>query len=141
VRIFDQRVSVLTTQQSRELLDTTPVGRVVFTDRALPAVLPVAFVLDADSVVIRTARGSRLARAARDAVLAFEADHISPRTQSGWSVVVTGQAEVETDPGEIQRLGALLRAWVPGLKDVFIRIPLTVVTGRRVGRLSAAVGE
>lgn len=123
---------VLTKEQSRDALTRAAVGRVVFTDRALPAVLPVTYIVDGDTIVIRTARGSRLARAADGAVLAFETDELNASTRSGWSVVVTGEAYVETDPDEQARLAELLEPWVPGVKAVFIRIPLTVVTGREV---------
>ncbi len=38
------------------LLRSAPVGRVVYTDQALPAIQPVTFVLDGDeAVVVRTA--------------------------------------------------------------------------------------
>ena len=50
---------VLTKEQSRDALTRAAVGRVVFTDRALPAVLPVTYIVDGDTIVIRTARGSR----------------------------------------------------------------------------------
>ena len=128
----DRRMQPLSAGESVALLASTPVGRVVFTERALPAVLPVAFVVDGDTVVLRTARGSRLARAAVGGVLAFEADELQPATRTGWSVVVTGQAWVEEDDEEVARLSALLEPWVPGIKDVFIRSPLTVVSGRRI---------
>lgn len=126
------RILVMTPEQSRRALERAQVGRVVFTDRALPAVLPVTYILDDDTIVIRTARGSRLARAADGAVLAFETDELDAVRRSGWSVVVTGEARIEADDAEQERLGGLLDAWVPGVKSVFIRIPLTVVTGREV---------
>ena len=128
----DRRMQPLTSGESLALLASTPVGRVVFTERALPAVLPVTFVVDGDTIVVRTARGSRLARAAVGGVLAFEADELHPASRTGWSVVVTGQAYIEDDAAETERLSALLEAWVPGIKDVFIRIPLTLVSGRRI---------
>lgn len=130
--MLTRRVETLTTAQCRDLLETAAVGRVVFTDRGLPAILPVTFVVDRDAVVLRTAEGSRLARAADDAVLTFEADEVHPASRTGWSVVVTGHARLEEDPAEQQRLAAVLQPWVPGIKDVFVRIPLTIVTGRRI---------
>lgn len=126
------RIEQLSREECLGLLSTVDIGRVVFTDRALPAVLPVTFIVDEGSIVIRTARGTRLARAAQDAVLAFEADQVSAAARDGWSVVVTGEAQFETNMAAVERLDRLLRAWVPGLKDAFIRIPLHVVTGRRI---------
>ncbi|MFP5347045.1 MAG: pyridoxamine 5'-phosphate oxidase family protein [Actinomycetes bacterium] len=126
------RIQVLNEEQSIDLLDRAEVGRVVFTDHALPAILPVTYAVDGGTIVIRTSRGSRLARAADGAVLAFEADDVRPERGDAWSVVVTGEARIETDPDEQERLADLLSPWVPGVKDVFIRIPLTVVTGRLI---------
>jgi nitroimidazol reductase NimA-like FMN-containing flavoprotein (pyridoxamine 5'-phosphate oxidase superfamily) len=132
------RIEALSQAQCVDLLSRTEVGRIVFSDQALPAILPVTFIIDDDCIVVRTARGSRLARAVDGAVVAFEADEIQPCARGGWSVVVTGQAWIEPDPSERNRLAELLTPWVPGFKDVFIRIPLTVVTGRRVsGRPTA----
>lgn len=127
-----RRTETLTVAQSQELLATVTVGRVVFTDRGLPAILPVAFVLDRDTVVIRTADGSRLARAGDDSVLSFQADVLDPASKTGWSVVVTGHARIEDDETERERISRILEPWVPGPKDVIIRIPLTLVTGRRI---------
>lgn len=127
-----RRISTLTREQSLELLGGSQVGRVVFTDRGLPAVLPVTFVVDRSSVVFRTARGSRLAAGIQDAVVAFEADEVRPASRDGWSVVVVGRSRVEADPLEQDRLDGLLHSWVPGRKDAFVRVPLEVVTGRRL---------
>lgn len=135
-----RRIESLSTDECVTLLKSVPVGRLVFTDRALPAILPVTFIVDAGTVVVRTARGSRLARAVDGEVVAFEVDAIDPHQTAGWSVVVTAVSRLETDPTEVERLAAALHAWVPGVKDVFIRIPLTVVTGRRVTGLPARSG-
>jgi nitroimidazol reductase NimA-like FMN-containing flavoprotein (pyridoxamine 5'-phosphate oxidase superfamily) len=132
------RILQLNRQECLELLGSVDLGRVVFTDQALPAILPVTFTVDDDSVVLRTARGSRLARAAQGAVLAFEVDQVDVASRLGWSVVVTGEALIETDPAQQARLGTRLQAWVPGPKDVFIRIPLSVVSGRRIQGLPLA---
>lgn len=126
------RIEALPPAECIDLLSGAEVGRIVFSDRALPAVLPVTFIIDDDCIVVRTAQGSRLARAVDGAVVAFEVDQIQPWTRGGWSVVVTGQAWIEPDPSERNRLADLLTPWVPGFKDVIIRIPLSVVTGRRV---------
>ncbi len=126
------RIRALDRDQCIRLLRVAQVGRVVFTDSALPAVLPVAYVLDGDTIVIRTAPDSRLARAARGSVMAFEADDVHGGFSDAWSVVVTGEASVEEDEDERRRLDPLLQAWAPGEKDAFIRIDLTVVTGREV---------
>ncbi|CCK32482.1 hypothetical protein BN159_8104 [Streptomyces davaonensis JCM 4913] len=116
------------------LLAKVPVGRIVHTRRALPAVLPVNFRLaDDGAVLLCTAADSELVRAVDGAVVAFEADEVDAATQSGWSVVVTGSAAVVTDPAETARLErGGPRSWVPSPDEVFVRIEPELVTGRQL---------
>ncbi|MFJ9898338.1 pyridoxamine 5'-phosphate oxidase family protein [Streptomyces sp. NPDC091280] len=119
-------------QECVRLLTTVPVGRIVYTRRALPAVLPVNFGLDVDgAVLLRTSAFSDLANAVDGAVVAFEADEVNAAAHSGWSVVVTGAAGLVADPAEHARL---LRtgppSWVPAPHEVFVRIEPELVTGR-----------
>ncbi|WP_314220361.1 pyridoxamine 5'-phosphate oxidase family protein [Streptomyces zaehneri] len=116
------------------LLAQVPVGRVVYTRQALPAVLPVNFSLDEDaSVLLCTSAGSDLVRAVDGVVVAFEADEFTAATRSGWSVVVTGRATVVTDPAEHERLAqAGPPSWMPVRDGVFVRIESELVTGREI---------
>ncbi|WP_327318802.1 pyridoxamine 5'-phosphate oxidase family protein [Streptomyces sp. NBC_01235] len=119
-------------QESLRLLAKVPVGRVVYTRQALPAVLPINFCLDTDdSVLLRTSRDSDLVRAIDGVVVAFEADEFDAETRSGWSVVVTGRATVVTDPAEHDRLSQVgPTSWMPPRESVFVRIESEMVTGR-----------
>lgn len=116
------------------LLATAPIGRVVHTRQALPAVLPVNFGLDHDgAVLLRVSAASDLVSAVDGAVVAFEADAADADTHSGWSVVVTGRAEVVTDRAEIDRLERIgPRSWVPSPEEVFVRIEPELVCGREL---------
>ncbi|MFD0854208.1 pyridoxamine 5'-phosphate oxidase family protein, partial [Actinomadura adrarensis] len=67
-------LEILGPEECLTMLATTPLGRIVFTDRALPAVQPVNYTLADGDVVIRTSPSSRLAAAASDTVVAFEID-------------------------------------------------------------------
>jgi uncharacterized protein len=121
-------------QECLSLLPTVPIGRLVFTVRALPAVIPVNFALDGNEIVVRTARGSSLAAAVRGAVVAFEVDEYDAQTCTGWSVTVTGRAREEDDPVQLERLARLpLVPWAGGQREHFILVPVELVTGRRVG--------
>lgn len=124
-------------QECLRLLAKVPVGRVVYTRHALPAVLPVNFSLDTDSsVLLRTSAGSDLVRAVDGVVVAFEADEFDADSRSGWSVVVTGQATAVTDPAEHERLLRTgPRSWMPIQQDLFIRIEAAMVTGRELNDL------
>jgi nitroimidazol reductase NimA-like FMN-containing flavoprotein (pyridoxamine 5'-phosphate oxidase superfamily) len=121
-------------QECLRRLATVPVGRIVYTRQALPAVLPVNFSVDGDgAVVLRTSAASELVRAVDGAVVAFEADDVDAVRHSGWSVVVTGAATVVTDPAEIERLSRTGPAsWAPSPQEVFVRIEPELVTGREL---------
>ncbi|MGY0071394.1 pyridoxamine 5'-phosphate oxidase family protein [Streptomyces sp. QTS137] len=121
-------------QECLRLLAGVPVGRVVYTRQALPAVLPINFSLDTDgSVLLCTSRDSDLVRAIDGVVVAFEADGFRPERRSGWSVVITGRAAVVTDPAEHERL---LRSgpdtWMPMRDGVLVRIEAGMVSGREL---------
>lgn len=128
-------LAILDREESLRLLATCTLGRVGLSMRSLPTVLPVNFLLDGDVIIVRTGAGSKLEAALGHAVVAFEVDDIDPMYHEGWSVVVTGVADVVTDPVEIARLEQLpLRPWstVPG--DTFVTIRTELVSGRRLTR-------
>jgi uncharacterized protein len=121
-------------QECLRRLAKVPVGRIVHTRQALPAVLPVNFCLDGDgAVLLCTSAASELVRAVDGAVVAFEVDEVDPVAHSGWSVVVTGSAGVVTDPAEHERLLRTgPRSWAPSPEEVFVRIAPELVTGREL---------
>ncbi|MBB2910824.1 nitroimidazol reductase NimA-like FMN-containing flavoprotein (pyridoxamine 5'-phosphate oxidase superfamily) [Streptosporangium becharense] len=133
MKVDSAGLDVLSRGECLELLSSTPIGRIVFTDRALPAVQPVIFCLDGEDIVIRTDAGSKLAAATRDTIVAFESDEFDPRTHAGWSVTAVGHARGVHDTAEIDRLSALpLAAWVPGEQDHFIVLSTQQLSGRRL---------
>jgi len=116
------------------LLASVPVGRVGVTIDALPAVLPVNFVVSDGAVVFRTVPGTKLDAATAGAVVAFEADEYGPATPTGaWSVLVRGVAR-ELNGEELSKARTLpLESWAwDGQADRFVRIEPTVLTGRRL---------
>jgi uncharacterized protein len=115
------------------LMGSVPVGRIVYTRQALPAVELVNFMMDDGDIVIRTDGGGKLAAAARGAVVAFEADSVDTAATAGWSVTVIGYSQAVTSLEEIRRLERTgLMPWAPGRRDHFIRISPTMVDGRRL---------
>ena len=126
-------LEVLSRGECLRLLGQSRVGRVVVTDRALPAAFPVNFALLDEDVVFQTTAGSKLEAAEGEEVMAFEADDIDPVLQTGWSVLVQGLASVITDPDELARARALhLEPWAPGARLQFVRIRAELVSGRRL---------
>jgi len=120
------------------LLATAPVGRLIYSDRALPFVVPVSFVVDGLDIIMRTGRRSRVATHAPGNIVAFEVDDIAVATRSGWSVVVTGPVQLVQDSVELERLRALdIEAWVPSEHDCYLRLQTELIAGRRIAAFAA----
>ena len=126
-------LEVLSRGECLRLLAESRVGRVVVTDRALPAAFPVNFALLEEDVVFLTTSGSKLEAAEGEEVMAFEADDIDPVRHAGWSVLVQGLASVISDPDDVARARALgLEPWAPAAHFQFVRIRAELVSGRRL---------
>jgi len=116
------------------LLASVPLGRIAFQSEGELIVLPVNHAVDGQSVVFRTASGSKLSAAESENVVTFEADEYDARRRAGWSVVVTGHAEFVYDDSEIESLNRIgLQSWADAVERSFwVRIRPTLVTGRRL---------
>jgi len=121
-----------------QLLARTTFGRLAVSppDWHLPPVIrPVTYVFDlsSQSIVFRSARGSKFTALLLSGQGTFEIDGIEPEAETGWSVIVRGPVEEITNTAEIDRVRRLgLHPWAPGEKPHWIRIRATVVTGRRI---------
>jgi uncharacterized protein len=123
----------LSRDECLRLMGQVPLGRIVYTRQALPAVELVNFALDHGDIIIRTDPGGKLAAATRGAVVAFEMDSVDLVTHAGWSVTAVGYAQAVVDAEEIRHLGRLgLVPWASGKREYFIRIFPTFVDGRRL---------
>ncbi|MEW2304175.1 pyridoxamine 5'-phosphate oxidase family protein [Streptomyces sp. NPDC006655] len=124
----------LDADECRALLSTHGVGRIAVTSAdGRPAVVPVNYEVVHDAIVFRTARHSVAASAAETEV-AFEVDHVDEALSQGWSVLAVGPASVVTDPEAVR--GLALRAhstpWAGGVREMWISIRPTSLTGRRI---------
>jgi nitroimidazol reductase NimA-like FMN-containing flavoprotein (pyridoxamine 5'-phosphate oxidase superfamily) len=101
----------------------------------VPVIRPVNYLFDerSQSVVFRTASGSKFHSLVRAASAAFEIDGIDESSRTGWSVIIVGLTEEVTDPSDVRRLNdAGLDALVPGEKAHWVRIRARTVSGRRI---------
>lgn len=125
-------LDTLNRRQCLDLLQGVRVGRLVFTEDALPAVQPVNFRLWRDDVVIRVAGGPKLAAATDNQVVAFQADELDADLRTGWSVTVVGHAEPITGVDDLLEVsGTFIQPWVDGRREHFVRIRTEKMTGRR----------
>ena len=130
-------LEVLDRAECVRLLRTGSLGRIAISVDALPTILPVNYVVgDEDHVVIRTRRGSRLSRATRDAVVAFEVDEFDDESGEGWSVMVRGIAR-EVHPGSAPPPRTTQWPWQHASETRLVGISLDLVSGRRLSRVAA----
>jgi hypothetical protein len=130
-------LEALSEAEAFALLATVSVGRLVYSDRALPSLVPVSFSLDGADIVIRTGRRSSPATHASGNVVAFEVDDIGAG-RDGWTVLVTGRIELVVDPFEVARLGALqLPTWAPAASDRYLKLRPELIAGTRIPALAA----
>jgi uncharacterized protein len=102
--IVTHGVDKLAPQELLDRLASARVGRLAFSHRALPALLAMNYIVDGRELVLQTAAGPALAAAqGRGSIVAFEVDEIDPKTNSGWSVVVTGHLREVTEQSRIDR--------------------------------------
>lgn len=138
MRLIDDRTGIEVLERSAclRLLRSNSVGRVAAMSGGRPILLPVNYAMDDESVVFRTAPGTKLSAAVRGAPVAFEIDHADPVFHTGWSVVVVGWAEEIVDPSARERLDGLgLRPWAPGEKEHWVSINAESISGRRVAHV------
>jgi len=126
-------LEVLPFEVCLQLLASVPVGRVGFVADGEVVVLPVNHLADGQDVIFRTAYGAKLSAAEGQDLVAFEVDDYDEQTQSAWSVLITGRAEMVYEEAEVQRLSHLgLHPWATAAESPFwIRIRATSVSGRR----------
>jgi uncharacterized protein len=109
-----------------------------------PVIRPVNYAFDerSQSVIFRTADGSKFHAMLVNGNAAFEIDGIDPGSRTGWSVIIVGMAEEITSPSELRRLDHLgLETWTPGNKAHWMRIRAWTVTGRRIVLSGAPVSS
>jgi hypothetical protein len=102
----DRVLQVLDDIDCRRLLAGQGVGRLGFSDGALPAIVPVSYVLRGDDVLIPADQRSPVVAAVRRAVVVFEVGDLDPASRSGWSVSAVGPSRVITDPRDIAAIDA-----------------------------------
>jgi nitroimidazol reductase NimA-like FMN-containing flavoprotein (pyridoxamine 5'-phosphate oxidase superfamily) len=134
-------VEQLSEEESLRLAGGSEVGRIGFTGRYGPMILPVNFKLVDGAVVFRTEADSALVEDLRTGIpdaeyrVAFEVDEIDGADRTGWSVMIQGAAHYLEEPGE--RAGAEaagIEPWIGGDKETYIRIRPAFVSGRRIRR-------
>lgn len=122
-------ILVLDEDQSWRLLENTRHGRIVLTAAGETDIFPINYRAHNGVLLLRTAPGTKLAELTINENVVFETDGIL--SEEAWSVVVKGTARVLTHSQEISHAEALnLKTWVPTLKDFYVEIKPSQISGR-----------
>lgn len=123
------------------LISPGGIGRLAYTGRYGPTVLPVNYALHQGTIIFRTAHDSPTDEDLRTGIsgaeykVAFEIDDFDPVAGEGWSVLVQGSAHhVDSDAERAAVRQAGVEPWAGGERELYVRIVPTRVTGRRVRR-------
>jgi nitroimidazol reductase NimA-like FMN-containing flavoprotein (pyridoxamine 5'-phosphate oxidase superfamily) len=134
----DTKLVELGRERCLRLLAGSVFGRVAVNSAGWPPLIrPVFYVFDepSQSVIFRSAAGSKLTSLLRSERVAFEVDGVDLDERLGWSVIVVGPVEALTGGAELERLRrSQLRTWVADEPAHYMRIHATVVSGRRLTR-------
>lgn len=123
-------VVTLTEDESWDLLSGVHLGRLVTTYGGQAEIFPVNFVVQRRTILFRTAEGTKLFGTVMNDQVLFEADDHT--AEGGWSVIVRGTAEILYGASEIEDADAAgLYPWIATLKQRYVRITPTEVSGRR----------
>ena len=123
------------------------VGRIGYTGRFGPTILPVNYALHEGTILFRTGQHSPLGEDLRTGIehaeskVAFEIDELSPGTREGWSILVQGAAHLvdsEAERASLVRSG--VEPWAGGEKELFVRVLPSRITGRRIRRADPPAG-
>ena len=138
-----KEIEKLSRHECLELLRQKTVGRLVYHDDAGPVAEPVNYAIVGDTIVFRVEGGSKR-QAMTLPVVAFEVDQLDVDHKGGWSVLARGAGQ-EVPLDDVAALLHELRQsgvdpplpWASGVHNVWLRITINTVSGRRLGRESS----
>lgn len=121
----------LTTGECLSFLRSVAIGRLVYTDDALPAVRPVTFAAPDGEIVIPTGDNRWFDRF-DGTVLALEAGVIASSTRTGWTVLAIGQSRLLDGTDGLEGFDDPSRApWRGGPGARYLVIDIGYLSGHR----------
>jgi uncharacterized protein len=129
------RLEILTPDECRRLLDSSQVGRLGYCTDFGPRIVPMNYTLVGDTLIFRTGASTEAARHVPSHAVAFEVDQLDASSETGWSVLVLGNARL-LDYASLRMLDLRQtpRPWPEGQRPLILQLPLSSMTGRRVHR-------
>lgn len=125
-------IEKLSKPQCWELLRGQVIGRLAVVVDGHPDIFPINYAVDTDSLVFRTAEGTKLHGSTSNMPVAFEIDGYDPKTERAWSVVLRGSVLAIRAGSELAEAEKLtLEPWQGGIKNHLMRIGPLSLSGRR----------
>jgi nitroimidazol reductase NimA-like FMN-containing flavoprotein (pyridoxamine 5'-phosphate oxidase superfamily) len=126
----------LTTTECEELLRAGLVGRVGVCTAHGPHIVPVNYAVVDDAIVLRTTPYSLVGQQTPGTRLALEVDQFDYEYHRGWSVLARGPGEMVVDADELEHIRETWSpvTWAAGGRTLYLRIPWTELSGRRLGQ-------
>ena len=124
----DQSVTQLTAEQCWAMLRAHELGRLAFRLADEVHITPVNYAVDHDTVLFRTAEGSKLESVVLGSQVALEIDEYDQ--DSARSVVLRGRPRLLGDDEAHRAENVPLRPWIQGPRHNVVEIVPEVVTGR-----------
>jgi nitroimidazol reductase NimA-like FMN-containing flavoprotein (pyridoxamine 5'-phosphate oxidase superfamily) len=122
-------VTELTPEECWDRFESEELGRLAYRLVDEVHIVPVNYVVDNRSLLIRTGAGNKLLAAALQSDVAFEIDWHDDR--DAWSVVARGRLR-QLGEDELRRIeDHVERSWVQTAKHDVVELQPEVVTGRR----------
>lgn len=123
------------------LLEGSTQGRLVHTQRDGVVVRPAVHILEYGRLMVRAP--IQAAVVADRTTLTYQVDDIRTVSSTGWTLTVSGPAELVGEPNEADHYRRTLAGWVHGPHDTLIRIHPQTVTGFRLahGNGTASTGR
>lgn len=133
---MDENTDAVVSLSDRECWDRLAeqeLGRLVTHVGDVLDIFPVNYTVDGESLVFRTAEGSKLTELSINDQVLFEVDEYTD--SDAWSVVVRGTATRLETAEEVRAADGLpLRPWIPTLKYNYVRITAASLSGRDIHR-------
>jgi nitroimidazol reductase NimA-like FMN-containing flavoprotein (pyridoxamine 5'-phosphate oxidase superfamily) len=140
-------VELLDEAECLRLISAGGVGRIGYTGRFGPTVMPVNYALYGGTIVFRTGQHGPMGEDLRTGIehaeskVAFEIDELSPAAREGWSILIQGAAHpVDSEAERASVVESGVEPWPGGEKELFVRIIPTRITGRRIRRMGPPAG-
>ncbi len=108
------------------------VAAVAITDHALPVVLPALYTVSGGSILIGAAGSGILGRRMPDSVVSMCVHDLDDDLLNGWTVTVTGLAELVTSLADLVAVSELRRWGSAEASQVVVRVSTEHISGRLI---------